>query len=55
MANEQRIFTVRGATVMLDSDLADIYGIETGNLNKAVDRNPERFAEPFSFRLTAAE
>jgi len=55
MKNEQRIFTVRGVAVMLDSDLAEVYGIETRNLNKAVDRNPERFAEPFSFRLTTEE
>jgi len=46
---------VRGVAVMLDSDLADVYGVTTKNLNKAVDRNPERFAEPFSFRVTTGE
>jgi len=55
MENDQRIFTVRGVAVMLDSDLAGVYGVETGAMNRAVERNPERFAEPFSFRLTTEE
>ncbi len=50
-----RIYTVRGQAVMLDSDLAEVYGVETGALNRAVDRNQERFPNEFSFRLTADE
>jgi hypothetical protein len=52
---DSRIYTVRGQRVMLDSDLAGVYGVTTGNLNKAVDRNPERFIERFSFRVTEFE
>jgi phage regulator Rha-like protein len=40
---------------MLDSDLAEMYGIETFNLNKAVKRNPDRFPEDFMFRLAKEE
>ena len=50
-----RIYTVRGQAVMLDSDLAEVYEVETRGLNKAVDRNPDRFIERFCFRLTQAE
>jgi hypothetical protein len=49
------IYTIRGKRVMIDSDLAVLYGIETGNLNKAVNRNRSRFPEDFMFRLTPAE
>ena len=38
-----RIHTIRGVPVMLDSDLARLYGVETKSLNKAVKRNPDRF------------
>lgn len=50
-----RIYTVRGHSVMLDSDLAAVYGVLTKNLNKAVDRNPENFPEDFSFQLVQEE
>ncbi len=50
-----KIFMVRGFRVMLDSDLAELYGIETFNLNKAVKRNLKRFPEDFMFQLTEAE
>ncbi len=50
-----RIHTVRGHAVMLDSDLAEVYEVETGALNRAVDRNAERFPAEFAFRLTAEE
>jgi len=40
---------------MLDSDLATLYGVLTGNLNKAVSRNQQRFPEDFAFRLSADE
>ena len=49
------IHTVRGVQVMLDSDLAMLYGVETKNLNRAVKRNEERFPEDFRFQLTREE
>lgn len=49
------IYTVRGMQVMLDSDLARLYGVETGNLNKAAGRNAARFPEEFRFKLTSEE
>ncbi|MCB1186909.1 ORF6N domain-containing protein [bacterium] len=50
-----RIYEIRGQMVMLDSDLAELYGVLTKNLNKAVARNAERFPEDFMFRLTEEE
>lgn len=52
---EQAILLVRGQRVMLDRDLAALYGVETKNLNKAVRRNLERFPEDFMFQLTVEE
>lgn len=52
---ENRIFTIRGIQVMLDSDLAEIYEVTTGRLNEQVKRNPERFPDDFMFQLTQAE
>ena len=52
---ERHIYLMRGRDVMLDSDLARLYQVETFNLNKAVKRNPGRFPEDFMFRLTAEE
>ena len=52
---ERRIHLVRGRKVMLDSDLAALYEVETFNLNKAVKRNLNRFPEDFMFRLTREE
>lgn len=52
---ESHIFTIRGVQVMLDCDLAEFYGITTGNLNKAVKRNINRFPEDFMFQLTKEE
>ncbi|HPD65329.1 MAG TPA: ORF6N domain-containing protein [Bacteroidia bacterium] len=49
------IFTIRGKQVMMDEHLADLYGIETKYLNRAVKRNPERFPEPFMFQLSKEE
>jgi hypothetical protein len=49
---ERRIYLIRGEKVMLDSDLAEIYQVETFNLNKAVKRNLDRFPEDFMFQLT---
>jgi hypothetical protein len=52
---ENRIFTIRGEYVMLDSDLADIYGVPTSRLNEQVKRNAERFPEDFMFKLSKEE
>jgi phage regulator Rha-like protein len=49
------ILTIRGHKVILDADLAHLYGVETKNLNKACRRNMLRFPEDFVFRLTAVE
>jgi hypothetical protein len=51
----QKIYEIRGQKVMLDFDLADLYGVETRILNQAVKRNIERFPEDFMFRLTEDE
>jgi hypothetical protein len=48
---EGRIFLVRGHRIMLDADLADLYGVTTKALNQAVKRNVGRFPEDFVFRL----
>ena len=50
-----QIYLIRGQKVMLDSDLATLYGVETKNLNKAVTRNRRRFPEDFMFRITKEE
>ena len=52
---EQKIFLIRGQKVMLDKDLALLYGVSTANLNKAVSRNPDRFPHDFMFHLTRQE
>jgi len=52
---ETLIRVIRGQKVMLDADLAALYGIETKQLNRAVNRNLSRFPEGFMFRLTAEE
>ena len=52
---ESRIFLIRGQRVMLDRDLADLYGVETKYLNRQVKRNIDRFPKEFSFQLTAEE
>ena len=54
-AIEKRILAVRGRQVMLDEDLADLYGVETGALTRAVRRNKDRFPSDFMFRLTTKE
>src|SRR2546423_584921 len=51
----QSIHLLRGQKVMLDSDLAALYGVTTGNLNKAVARNRDRFPSDFCFRLRRDE
>ena len=52
---ESKIFLIRGKKVMLDKDLAKLYGVKTKVLNQAVKRNLERFPEYFMFRLTKEE
>lgn len=52
---ESLILTIRGHKVMIDADLAELYGIETRTLNQAVKRNTDRFPKDFMFRLTTEE
>ena len=52
---EERIFTIRDKQVMIDKDLALLYGVETKRLNEQVKRNIERFPEDFMFQLTLEE
>jgi phage regulator Rha-like protein len=52
---QSRILLIRGHRVMLDADLADVYGTTTKALNQAVKRNADRFPDDFMFQLTAEE
>jgi len=52
---EKAIYQIRGQKVILDADLARLYGVETSNLNKAVKRNREQFPDDFMFQLTKDE
>jgi hypothetical protein len=52
---ERRVLRLRGRSVMLDEDLAALYGVRVKTLNQAVKRNRERFPSDFMFRLTAQE
>ncbi len=52
---ERIIYVIRGHRVMLDSDLAILYGVTTFNLNKAIERNAQRFPLDFVFQLTKEE
>ena len=52
---EKAIFLIRGERVMLDRDLAELYGVETRTLNQSVKRNLERFPDDFMFELTREE
>jgi hypothetical protein len=52
---ERMILLVRGEKAILDRDLAVLYGVEVGALNRAVKRNLDRFPEDFMFRLSSAE
>jgi hypothetical protein len=52
---ERRIYLIRGQKVMIDSDLAALYQVATGNLNLAVRRNARRFPDDFMFQLTKEE
>lgn len=52
---QQKIHEIRGQRVILDYDLAELYQVTTGNLNKAVKRNIRRFPPDFMFQLTKDE
>jgi hypothetical protein len=52
---EKTILLIRGQKVILNRDLAQLYGVTTGNLNKAVKRNIDRFPNDFMFQLTPEE
>jgi len=52
---QQKIHEIRGVWVMLDADLAELYGVETKVLNQSVKRNIERFPDDFMFQLTSKE
>lgn len=49
---QSKIYEIRNVKVMLDKDLAELYQVTTGNLNKAVKRNIKRFPPDFMFQLT---
>jgi len=52
---QNKIYLIRGYKVMLDRDLAQLYGVETRRLNEQVKRNIKRFPESFMFQLTKKE
>jgi hypothetical protein len=52
---EEKILTVRGQRVMLDSDLAKLYGVSTHRFNEAVKRNRHRFPDDFAYPVTREE
>ena len=49
---KDKIYNIRNSEVMLDTDLAELYGVETRQINQAVSRNTDRFPEDFVFELT---
>ncbi len=52
---QTKIYFIRGHKVMLDTDIAEIYGVETKRINEAVRNNPEKFPEDFYFELSPEE
>ena len=52
---EKKIFLIRNQKIMIDRDIAELYGVETGRLNEQVKRNIKRFPEDFMFQLTTEE
>ena len=52
---KELIYMIRGQKVMIDSDLAKLYGVETKVLNQAIKRNMRRFPDDFMFQLTSKE
>ena len=55
MTPEEMIIRVRGQAVILDADLAALYGVETRRLNEQMKRNKDRFPKSFAFQLTKSE
>ena len=54
-AIEERIITLRGEKVLLDSDVAELYGVETRRINEAITNNPEKFPDKYIFELQNTE
>ena len=52
---QNKIYEIRGQRVMIDRDLAEMYGVETRRLNEQIKRNMKRFPEDFMFQLTREE
>lgn len=52
---ESRIITLRNQQVLLDSDVSDLYGVETRDINKAVKNNPEKFPQGYIMELDTSE
>jgi hypothetical protein len=52
---DNKIFTIRGEQVMIDSHLAELYGVDVKRINEQVKRNLERFPDTFMFQLSEAE
>ena len=52
---EEKIITIRGIPVILDSDVAELYGVETRDINKAVKNNPEKFPDGYLFEINKQE
>ncbi|MDR2643823.1 MAG: ORF6N domain-containing protein, partial [Planctomycetaceae bacterium] len=52
---EEKIITIRGQSVILDNDVAELYGVTTKEVNQAVRNNPEKFPSGYLFELTVAE
>jgi len=52
---EEKIITIRGISVILDSDVAELYGVETREINQAIKNNPEKFPEGYFFLLSKEE
>ena len=52
---QDKIYEIRGQRVMLDRDLAEMYGVTTSALNQSVKRNAHRFPEEFMFRVSETE
>lgn len=52
---EAKIITIRELQVIIDSDIADLYGVETRDINKSVKNNPDKFSEGYLFELTTHE
>ena len=52
---EEKVLEIRSSNVILDSDLADLYGVATRDINKAVKNNPDKFPDGYLFKLTKSE